>query len=215
MSYRRRTILHPTKDTCKSNGGLILALLASLALTAASGIAHINHNCSVSGHTCEIKEVIKEVEVPSDIPLASEAAAITSATDSAEVALLVELDNRIKAKSSYSYRTAIIDKLLDLRKSKIKEIKIAQNTTALRIKAEVQRLEAELNLLAAHQDWAHLAVEKQEATLQSLNRLKQIREEISILVEEDNISAPDPSLTPYQNLLRRQAIYFAQKPGGK
>lgn len=204
--------MHPTKEICKSSGGLILALLTSLVLTAASGIVHLNHNCSVDGHTCEIKEVIKKVEVASAIPLASEAA-VTSATDSAELALLVELDNRIRVGSSYSYRTAIIDKLLTLRESKIKEAQVEQHAATLRIKTEVERLEAELSLLAAHQDWARLAVEKQESTLKSLERLKQIREEISVLVEEEGL--PDTTLTPYQDLLRRQTIYFAPQQGGK
>jgi hypothetical protein len=204
--------LHPIKE--KTSGWLVLALLTSLALTAASGLAHLSHNCTMAGHACEIevREVIKEVEVTSDIPLASEAA-ITSATDSAEVALLVELDNLIKEHSSYSYRTAIIDKLLVLRQSKITEAQVAQNAATSRIRAEIERLEAELHLLAAHQEWADLAVEKQEATLESLNRLKQIREEISVLVEEEDL--PDITLTPYQDLLRRQAIYFAQQSGGR
>ncbi len=160
---------------------LSIALATTMIVAASTSTTVALHNCSVEGHTCEVKEVIKEVvkrvNCPNYNDLRREDLTVS------QWAVLTELHAAQKAHALYSTREKLLVRLENLQKSKKTHTFIQKKHALDLIKAMTAKTEAENTKEKLAQQWLNTplsigledTIEKQKQMEEKLQRLSNMR----------------------------------------
>jgi len=205
---------------------LLIGFLTSLTMSA-------RHECLPDGHVCPTLDKEK-LELEKD-KLAS-VVAVSSDSTSLERALLIELDSwRERSNWANQYvdqRRDVIDRLESIRNQKKREEQEAQKLAIQKlqaeaeiVKAEAYRLEVKTQLATVDTKWAAMELDKQKEILQSLESLKELREEL-VKFQVENPDLYKPLTLPsgcggkngaksMRELLDKEADYFDRMRGAR